>query len=53
LIKLISGIFPDIPNLKFQSQQTEGAIRPDLWGFDDTEPRVLIENKFTKRFSAK
>jgi len=24
----------------------EGSIRPDMWGYDEAEPRVYIENKF-------
>ena len=46
MTKLIRGITPDLPSLRFQAQQVEGAIRPDLWGFADNEARVFIENKF-------
>jgi hypothetical protein len=46
MLKLLRGIVPILPALRFQSQQTEGSIRPDLWGFDETEPHVYIENKF-------
>ena len=35
-----------MPVLQFRTQQTEGSIRPDMWGFDGAEPRVFIENKF-------
>ncbi|MEK9136981.1 MAG: hypothetical protein AAB393_07655, partial [Bacteroidota bacterium] len=46
MTKLLRGIVPDLPPLHFKTQQTEGAIRPDMWGFADTEPRVFVENKF-------
>ena len=46
LLKMLRGIAPDMPNLHFQTQQTEGSIRPDMWGLDGSEPRVFVENKF-------
>ena len=46
MTKLLRGIIPDLPPLRFKTQQTEGAMRPDMWGFADTEPRVFVENKF-------
>ena len=46
LTKLLRGIVPDLPSLRFKTQQAEGAIRPDMWGFDDHGPRVYVENKF-------
>ncbi len=46
MMKLLRGIVPDIPDLHFRTQQTEGSIRPDMWGIDETEPRVFVENKF-------
>ena len=46
MTKLLRGILPDLPPLHFKTQQTEGAIRPDMWGFADSEPRVFVENKF-------
>ncbi len=36
----------DLPELTFKTQQTEGSIRPDMWGFAGNEPCVYIENKF-------
>src|SRR5260370_18749065 len=45
IMKLLRGIVPDLPALRFKTQQVEGAIRPDMWGFADTEPRVFVENK--------
>lgn len=46
MMKLLRGVVADIPSLKFKTQQSEGSIRPDMWGFDGTEPRVFVENKF-------
>lgn len=46
MLKLLRGIEPDLPPLSFKTQQVEGAIRPDMWGYSDGEPRVFIENKF-------
>ncbi len=36
----------DMPELTFKTQQQEGSIRPDMWGFGLNEPHVYIENKF-------
>lgn len=44
--KLLCGLLPELPLLRFKTQETEEAIRPDMWGFDGMEPRVFIENKF-------
>jgi hypothetical protein len=46
MIKLLRGIVSDMPDLHFRTQQTEGSIRPDMWGFDDVDVRVFVENKF-------
>lgn len=46
MMKLLRGIAPDMPGLRFRTQQTEGSIRPDMWGYDGNEPRVFVENKF-------
>lgn len=46
MLKLLRGIASDIPILRFHTQQTEGSIRPDMWGVDETGPRVFVENKF-------
>ncbi len=45
-MKLLRGIEPDLPDLQFRTQQSEGNIRPDMWGFDGSDPRVFVENKF-------
>ncbi len=45
LMKLLRGIAPDLPALRFRAQQTEGVARPDMWGLDGDTPRVFIENK--------
>jgi len=46
MTKLLRGILPDLPPLRFKTQQSEGTIRPDMWGFAGAEPRVFVENKF-------
>ena len=46
LLKMLRGVVPGLPNLHFRTQQTEGSIRPDMWGLDGSEPRVFVENKF-------
>lgn len=46
MTKLLRGIVPALPPLRFKTQQAEGAIRPDMWGYAETEPRVFVENKF-------
>ena len=45
-MKLLRGLETSMPNLQFRTQQSEGNIRPDMWGFDDTQARLFIENKF-------
>ena len=46
MIKLLQGVVPEMPELRFQTQQTEANSRPDMWGYFENEPRVFIENKF-------
>ena len=46
IMKLLRGIVPSLPSLLFRTQEMEGTIRPDLWGFSETEPRLFLENKF-------
>ena len=46
MTKLLRGILPDLPELRFKTQQTEGSIRPDMWGLANNQPLVYIENKF-------
>lgn len=46
MMKLLRTIVPDLPALYFRTQLAEGAVRPDMWGFAETEPRVFVENKF-------
>jgi hypothetical protein len=40
IMKLLRGLVGDLPDLRFRTQQTENSIRPDMWGFHKTEPRV-------------
>lgn len=46
MMKLLRGIAPDLPLLRFRTQQVEGSGRPDMCGIDETGPRVFVENKF-------
>jgi hypothetical protein len=46
MMNLLRGIIPDLPLLRFRTQQVAGAIRPDMWGFAGADPRVFVENKF-------
>lgn len=47
MIRFLSGLIPEPPELWFRTQQMEGDIRPDLWGLDEfTSPHVFIESKF-------
>ena len=51
LQKMLRGIKPDLPNLNFQTQQSEDNKRPDMWGLDGGRPCVFIENKFWAGFT--
>ena len=46
MMKLLWGITAGLPQLRFRTQQAEGTIRPDMWGYGETEPRVFVESKF-------
>jgi hypothetical protein len=46
LMRLLRSLVPEIPNLQFQTQLTDGSSRPDMWGMDGSTPRVFLENKF-------
>lgn len=46
MMKLLRGAVAELPELRFKTQQAEGTIRPDMWGFADNQPRVFVENKF-------
>jgi hypothetical protein len=47
MIKLLRGLVPELPELWFRTQQSEGCNRPDMWGNDsEAKPHVFIENKF-------
>lgn len=51
LMKLLRGIAPNLPSLKFRTQKTDDNARPDMWGYDGNVPRVFIENKFWAAFT--
>jgi hypothetical protein len=46
MMSLLRGVVPDLPDLRFKTQQAEGAMRPDMCGLAGNEPRVYVENKF-------
>ena len=46
IMRVLRGIAPEIPMLRFETQKSEDNMRPDMWGYDDFNPRVFIENKF-------
>ena len=46
MMRLLRGVIAEMPTLEFRTQQVEGSIRPDMWGFDEWQPRVYVENKF-------
>lgn len=47
MMKLLRGVAPDLPQVRFETQRTEGAIRPDMWGLDGpVGARAFVENKF-------
>jgi len=46
MMKLLWGITANLPQLRFRTQQVEGTIRPDMWGYADAEPRAFVESKF-------
>jgi hypothetical protein len=50
MMKLLRALVPKLPELCFKTQQAaqkeEGTIRPDMWGFAESGPRVFVENKF-------
>jgi len=46
MMKLLRGLVPELPDLRFRTQQTEGGIRPDMCGFAGVHPQVFVENKF-------
>lgn len=46
-LKLLRGIIPELPNLWFRTQQSEGGNRPDMWGLDEAAiAHVYVEIKF-------
>lgn len=51
LLKMLRGIKPDLPDINFQTQQSEDDKRPDMWGLDGGRLCMLIENKFWAGFT--
>ena len=46
LMKILRGINFELPSLRFETQQSEENLQPDMWGYEGSIPRVFIENKF-------
>lgn len=46
MMRLLRSLVPDIQELQFRTQLTEGSSRPDMWGMDGSTSRVFVENKF-------
>ena len=46
MMRLLRGVAPSMPALRFRTQKTKDGMRPDMWGYDEAEPRVFVENKF-------
>ncbi len=46
MMKIFRDLVPSLPTLRFKTQQAEGAIRPDMWGFAGGQLSVFVENKF-------
>lgn len=51
LMKVLRGVEADLPEMRFQTQESENGSRPDMWGYYGSEPRVFIENKFWARLT--
>ncbi len=43
---LLRAVVPELPTLRFCTQQSQDGSRPDMWGYDERGPRVFLENKF-------
>jgi len=46
MMRLLRRFAPELESLRFETQEAEGQIRPDMWGYSSRGPRVFIENKF-------
>ncbi len=46
MMNLLRAFQPDLPALSFHTQVREGDMRPDIWGYEGSQPRAFIENKF-------
>jgi hypothetical protein len=46
MMKLLRGIVPNMPELRFRTQDEENGKRPDMRGIDGSETRAFVENKF-------
>jgi hypothetical protein len=46
MMEILREITPELPDLRFRTQLTEGSIRPDMWGYAGSDPYIFVENKF-------
>lgn len=46
MMAFLRKIEPDLPDLHFRTQISEGDIRPDMWGFSGANTHLFVENKF-------
>ena len=46
VMKLLRCIIPHLPDLSIRTQNSADQMRPDMWGYEGSVPRVFIENKF-------
>lgn len=46
MMKLLRGVAPGLPDLRFRTQQAKDETRPDMAGYDGSELRTYVENKF-------
>jgi hypothetical protein len=40
MMRLLRRFAPELESLRFETQEAEGQIRPDMWGYSSRGPRV-------------
>lgn len=46
VMRVLHAVNPDLPHLRFRTQQTERGVRPDMSGMAGNRPFAFIENEF-------
>lgn len=46
MMQFLRNIEPSLPDLTYNTQMTEGAIRPDMWGYSGNKTFLYVEDKF-------